>query len=175
MITYLKGDATVPQKNSGVRVIAHICNDAGGWGRGFVVALHNRWKRPRERFKAWYAVDNNLPLGEIQIVSVETDNILNRTFVANMIAQHNFKTKENPVPLDYKALAECLTKLDNWTGHYIKTINKMAMPHKLDPKEFTIHMPRIGCGLAGGDWNEVEKILKDTINFDIFVYDLEKK
>lgn len=34
-------------------------------------------------------------------------------------------------------------------------------------------MPRIGCGLAGGDWSIVEKILNNV--FDdrtIYVYDL---
>ena len=24
---------------------------------------------------------------------------------------------------------------------------------------FTVHMPKIGCGLAGGDWNKVEEIV----------------
>jgi len=34
-ISYIKGDATAPQ-GKGVKVIAHLCNDLGGWGKGFV-------------------------------------------------------------------------------------------------------------------------------------------
>ncbi len=33
-IVYLKGDATQP-KTEGNKIIAHICNDIGGWGKGF--------------------------------------------------------------------------------------------------------------------------------------------
>ena len=35
-IHYIKGDATQPQAK-GNKVIAHICNDLGGWGKGFVL------------------------------------------------------------------------------------------------------------------------------------------
>ena len=27
-----------------------------------------------------------------------------------------------------------------------------------------IHMPRIGCGLAGGDWSEIEPIIHDELS-----------
>lgn len=40
-ITYLKGDATNPQSEEN-KIIAHICNDIGGWGKGFVVAISKR-------------------------------------------------------------------------------------------------------------------------------------
>jgi hypothetical protein len=34
-------------------------------------------------------------------------------------------------------------------------------------------MPRIGCGLAGGDWSTVEKIINDSLpDIDVYVYDL---
>jgi hypothetical protein len=32
------GDATTPT-GEGNKIIAHICNDIGGWGKGFVVAI----------------------------------------------------------------------------------------------------------------------------------------
>ena len=32
-INYVKGDATAPSGN-GPMIIAHICNDVGGWRRG---------------------------------------------------------------------------------------------------------------------------------------------
>lgn len=43
-IQYLKGDATNPQVE-GNKIITHICNDIGGWGKGFVLAISKRWKK----------------------------------------------------------------------------------------------------------------------------------
>mgnify|MGYP002351074259 FL=1 len=44
-IIYLKGDATKPE-GLGPRIIAHICNDVGLWGKGVVLAISKRWKLP---------------------------------------------------------------------------------------------------------------------------------
>ncbi|EGJ73150.1 hypothetical protein STTU_0361 [Streptomyces sp. Tu6071] len=44
-ITYVRGDATAP-RGRGPRVIAHVCDDRGGWGKGFVLALSRRWPEP---------------------------------------------------------------------------------------------------------------------------------
>jgi O-acetyl-ADP-ribose deacetylase (regulator of RNase III) len=36
----------------------------------------------------------------------------------------------------------------------------------------TVHMPRIGCGLAGGEWSKVEAIVNKTlVDIDVCVYD----
>jgi hypothetical protein len=38
-----------------------------------------------------------------------------------------------------------------------------------------IHMPRIGCGLAGGKWDQIEPLLEEHLaraGFDVRVYDL---
>lgn len=37
-INYIKGDATQPIKD-GNKIIVHICNDIGGWGKEFVTAI----------------------------------------------------------------------------------------------------------------------------------------
>ena len=54
-ILYIKGDATAPI-GSGVKVITHICNDIGGWGKGFVLALSKKWKMPEEAYRQWYSL-----------------------------------------------------------------------------------------------------------------------
>jgi len=39
----------------------------------------------------------------------------------------------------------------------------------------SIHMPRIGCGLAGGKWEKVEPLIRETLpGTQIFVYDLTR-
>jgi len=38
----------------------------------------------------------------------------------------------------------------------------------------TVHMPRIGCGLAGGEWSKVEEIINEVMaDVQVFVYDFE--
>lgn len=40
-IAYKRGDATQPV-GEGSKVLVHVCNDIGGWGRGFVLAVSAR-------------------------------------------------------------------------------------------------------------------------------------
>lgn len=151
MITYLKGDATVPCKRPAI--ITHVCNDIGGWGRGFVLALSKRWKEPEEQYRSWY---RNRPtpfvLGNIQVVTVDKD-----LYVANMIAQHDIREIKCIPPIRYEALETCLRKV-NLEAEILNA---------------SIHMPRIGCGLAGGSWSRVETIITQVFNgVSVFVYDL---
>lgn len=70
-ITYLKGDATSPQA-SGIKIIAHVCNDIGGWGKGFVLAISRRWPEPEKAYREWHCfrTSNDFKLGSIQLVKV---------------------------------------------------------------------------------------------------------
>lgn len=44
------GDATNPQAKS-PKVIAHICNDLGGSGKGFVLAISRHWPEPEHEYR----------------------------------------------------------------------------------------------------------------------------
>ena len=154
---YLIGDVTAPvgEPGSCPRYVAHVCNDAGGWGRGFVLALSKRWPLPESRYREWSRrTDGSFALGMVQTVPVDLD-----VCVANMVAQHGYKTANNPVPLRYDALETCLGKL----------AERATLTHA------TVHMPRIGAGLAGGDWDRIEAIIEATLiaaGIDTYVYDL---
>ena len=153
-IRFLKGDATCPIVE-GNKIIVHICNDIGGWGLGFVLALSKRWPEPEVEYRKWYESMENFVLGEVQFVKVE-----GHISVANMIAQHNVVSIKGIPPIRYEALDKCLQKV----GDRAKEINA------------TIHMPRIGCGLAGGTWVEVEKLIYKNLigrGIEVFVYDLK--
>ncbi|MBK1894786.1 macro domain-containing protein [Chryseobacterium paridis] len=155
MIQYLKGDATDPQVE-GNRIIAHICNDMGGWGKGFVLAISKKWKAPEKEYRNWFKSGMNFDLGEIQLVNVEPE-----IWIANMIGQHKINTHSQGIPpIRYKAVEECLEKLS-------------IEASKLNA---SIHMPRIGCGLAGAKWEEIELIIQKTLvknGFEVYVYDFE--
>lgn len=153
-ITYRKGDATAPW-GDGQRIICHICNDLGGWGKGFVVAISKRWPEPEARYRAWHREGEagGFRLGAIQLVQVEPT-----LHVANMIAQRGTRPIDGVPPIRYEALRECLSTLTE------RAIELGA----------SVHMPRIGCGLAGGSWPEVEAVIQATLlpaNLEVHVYD----
>ncbi len=150
-ISYLKGDVTEP-KGSGPRIIAHICNDRGGFGKGVALAIANRWPEAKTYFKRWYASKDEFALGKTQIVFVASD-----LWVCNMVAQHGYKTASNPHPLQLDALRKCLRQL-----HF-----------EAESREALICMPRIGTGLAGSSWDVIEPMLRETLgNQEVYIYEL---
>jgi O-acetyl-ADP-ribose deacetylase (regulator of RNase III) len=157
MINYVKGDATNPS-GSGFKVICHICNDIGAWGRGFVMALSKKWPQLKPEYQQFinsYKVLKQNPLGQVQFIGVG-----NNTAVCNMIAQHGLISMDNPQPIKYFPLEKCLEQV----GFYYYATNPPT----------SIHMPRIGCGLAGGKWELIEPIIQDKLcklGLEVFVYD----
>lgn len=96
--------------------------------------------------EAEYRVMRCKNLGSVQFVSVGPSVV-----VANMIAQHGIGTDRSRI--DYTALRECL-----------QIVAEQKTP---------VHMPRIGCGLAGGKWSIVEGIVSEALrDVDVTVYDL---
>ncbi len=47
-MSYVQGDATQPE-DTGPRILVHVCNDVGAWGRGFVLAVSRRWATPERQ------------------------------------------------------------------------------------------------------------------------------
>ena len=153
-ITYLQGDATQPQ-SKGNKIIAHICNDLGGWGKGFVLAISKRWPEPEAEYRLWHRerAKNSFGLGEVQFVTVEK-----YICIANMIGQRGMKTGSKGPPVRYPAIEQCLAIVANKAGEL----------------SASVHMPRIGCGLAGGKWNQIEPLIQQTLctaDIEVFVYD----
>ncbi|MBX7227034.1 MAG: hypothetical protein K1X55_13455, partial [Chitinophagales bacterium] len=81
-IQYIKGDATQPI-GDGNKIIVHICNDMGGWGKGFVLAISNRWKEPEQSYRNWFKHQQDFQLGSVQFIQVE-----DTVWIANLIGQH---------------------------------------------------------------------------------------
>jgi O-acetyl-ADP-ribose deacetylase (regulator of RNase III) len=73
--TYLIGDATAPS-GRGPGVIAHVCNDSGGWGKGFVLAINRRWAEPEAAYRSWARSGQEFGLGMVQLVTVEGSCVL---------------------------------------------------------------------------------------------------
>ncbi|WP_405731710.1 macro domain-containing protein [Streptomyces sp. NBC_01537] len=138
-IEYVRGDATTPL-GKGPKVIAHVCNDLGGWGKGFVLAVSRRWSEPEAAYRRWHRerAGNDFGLGALQMVQVEP-----LVWIANMVGQHGIRTGSKGVPVRYEAIDTALG----------------ALADRAAELGASVHMPRIGCGLAGGRWERVEPLV----------------
>ncbi|GAA2834725.1 Appr-1-p processing protein [Kitasatospora sp. CM 4170] len=156
-LQYLRGDATAP-RGKGVKVIAHVCNDLGGWGKGFVLALSRRWAEPEAAYRRWHRerARNDFGLGAVQLVQVER-----HIRVANMVGQRGIRTgRSTGAPVRYQAIDTALAALAE------ESLRLGA----------SVHMPRIGCGLAGGRWGLVEPLVTSRLvdrGVSVTVYDVD--
>ncbi|MBZ4320936.1 macro domain-containing protein [Streptomyces huiliensis] len=153
-IAYVRGDATTPL-GKGPRIIAHVSNDLGGWGKGFVLALSRRWPEPEREYRRWHRAraENDFGLGAVQVVRVER-----WLWVANMVGQRGIRTGSGGVPVRYEAIDAALAKLADEAARL----------------GASVHMPRIGCGLAGGRWERVEPLIRARLTdrgIPVTVYD----
>lgn len=120
------------------------------------MAISKKWKQPESEYRKWFQSGENFNLGKIQTVQVEED-----VWVCNMIGQHKTISNSKRIPpIRYEAVEKCLNKL----------IDEALQLNA------SVHMPRIGCGLAGGKWEEIEPIIERTLlknNVEVYVYDFE--
>lgn len=152
-LEYRKGDATLTQFDK--TIIVHCCNDIGAWGAGFVVPLGHQFPRAKKMYKDWFArkkmsddLGRVIPfaLGEAQFVKVGTD-----AFVVNLIGQRGIFESNGDVPVRYDAIREGL-----------KTVANRARN-----SGFSVQMPKMGAGLARGDWDTIEKIIQEELSEDV--------
>jgi predicted NAD-dependent protein-ADP-ribosyltransferase YbiA (DUF1768 family)/O-acetyl-ADP-ribose deacetylase (regulator of RNase III) len=159
-INYVVGDAANPIETGGMRIITHCCNDIGMWGKGFVLALSRKWKQTELAYRAWYSLKEyeGVPfrLGHVQFVEVEPN-----LWVANLLGQHGIARPSSTPPIRYDAIRQGLTIIANYAKY----------------EKASVHMPRIGSGLAGGSWQLVSEIIQDrllTQGVEVTVYDLQQ-
>ena len=150
----MRGDATSPQAK-GPKLIAHLCNDLGGWGKGFVLEVSRRWPEPERDYRRWHRerATNDFGLGALRVVQVRPD-----VWVANMIGQHGMRRGSAGPPVRYDAVERCLV-----------TLAEEALRLRA-----SVHMPRIGCGLAGGTWERIGPLVEKELSardIPVTVYD----
>lgn len=155
MINYVEGDATYPVTRDGV--IAHICNNKGGWGRGFVLSVSKRWKEPEQDYRIWSSggFDQPFELGQVRFVSPLKGPFYT---IANMVAQDGYYRGAKPA-VKYNHLEKCLSTVADFA-------NLNSLP---------VHMPRIGTGLGGGKWEVIESMIESIMgSLHVWVYDYNK-
>lgn len=147
---YLKGDIT----ETTIRNIAHGVNCQNAMGSGVAKALFTKWPEVKKQYheyidkqKSMNFTDISL-LGTIQAVGMAGDD----KWVFNCFTQR-FYGRDSIKYVNYEAIYECF-----------KTIAKTGIGE--------LAIPKIGCGLANGNWGIVEQIINDAVGdkVDITVY-----
>ncbi len=110
-----------------------------------MLAVSARWLEPEAEYRAWQAAGaaGGFGLGAVQFVPVRAD-----VTVANLIGQHGIRKGSKGPPVRYDAIAAGLAKVGD---HALATAA-------------SVHMPRIGCGLAGGNWEHVEPLVEQHLS-----------
>lgn len=151
-LEYIVGDATVPMSEKSI--IAHCCNNIGGWGAGFVIPLAEKYPQAEQMYREWYKAGTKkidyiddlwrsvkFELGETQFVKTHAG------YVANIIGQDGIATCGSVPPIRYEALRAGL-----------HTVAQEALYNGCE-----VQMPMIGAGLAGGNWEIIEQIIEEEL------------
>lgn len=131
-------------------IVPHVCNNIGGFGAGFASDIAKNYPEVKANF---HMLGNNPKLGHVQYVKVaENKEYGHEIIFANMISQNGLINSNNPRPLNYIALAHCMSNINTYIKNYIQ----------FDPtKKVEIHAPKFGSGLAGGNWNFIRLLIED--------------
>lgn len=137
MIVYKKGDLLASEE----KVIAHGCNCSGGFGSGFAKQVAELHPSVRQSYINRYN-EGQFAMGDIQAVEVDIQGgKIQRTYI-NCITQLRYGKPDQGPYVSYPAVREVIKKL-------------VAMY----PQGFAI--PKIGAGLAGGNWDIIEQIINE--------------
>lgn len=121
-------------------VICHQVNLQGKMGLGLALAIKQKWPIVFERYKAM--CDRDLfKLGSIQPVQVGES-----LWVCNLAGQEFYGRSQQQT--DYDAVRVGLTKLSKWASD----------------RNLQVYLPyKMGAGLAGGDWEVIRQIIRETV------------
>lgn len=160
MIEIVNGDLL----KADLPVIAHQTNCLGVMGGGIAKSIKNRWSNVFTQYKSLCTnvVDKHKLLGRTQICPTNDTPIKE---VANLFGEYSFTESVAPYEnrhTDYDALRNALASLKEKL--IILGYDKVGIPYKL------------GCGLAGGDWDGVvypmlQEIFNDN-TVTLYIYKL---
>lgn len=138
-------------------VISHGCNCQNNMGAGIAPQMVKHFfademELEKEKYRAdidklgridWHNITDT---GSGLRISNPNDLRVNDVLVTvvNSYTQFNYGKKSGP-PIDYEALTLCMRKIN----------------HVFKGKH--VGLPKIGAGLAGGDWNIIKKIIQTEL------------
>ena len=154
MIEVVNGDLL----QSNLPLIAHQTNCLGVMGAGIAKAIKNKWN-------SVYTQYSRKLLGKCQVCITGNEPI---NLVANLFGEYSFTESVAPFEnrhTDYNALKKALLNLKAFCED--EEVTEVGIPYKL------------GCGLAGGDWDGVvypmlQELFANDSTITLYIYKLCK-
>ena len=156
MINYIDGDLIKLAKEAKFDVIVHGCNCHSKMGAGIAPQMAKAFGCDQfvmERVGSDVNKLGNIDYQQFILTKLTSDDIKNGNFkpeltVVNAYTQFNYGRNHadgDAKPLSYEALTLCMKKINVvFAGKHIG-------------------MPKIGAGLAGGNWNRIEHIINTEL------------
>lgn len=158
-LEYRVGDLLVASHKGEVNVIGHGCNCFNTMGSGIAPQI-------KKAYPSAYVVDCATEKGDPSKLGTFTRAEEDGVFIYNIYSQFGYWGRNhNARDLDYDALRSAL-------AHVRVDIKFLTYPDG----GAVIGLPKIGAGLAGGDWEVIEKIIIEELssyNLKVVIFTLE--
>jgi len=136
MLKYVDGDLLALGKAGEFDVIAHGCNCQNNMGSGIA-------KQIRQQFPEAWKADQKTKKGDKKKLGCAEGTVIDDLIVVNAYTQ--FTYGGGKCHADYKAIKNVMAEI-NWRF-----------------KGMRVGLPKIGAGLAGGDWDLIEAIIEEEL------------
>jgi len=150
----IEGNLIILAEEGNFDMIAHGCNCFCKMGRGIAPQIKEAFPPAWEADRATVEGDFNKLGGYSQGVWFP-ENMAFQLIIFNIYSQYGYDTKIKP--LDYEALTLGLRKINHRWGNMLSGFCGGGELKK-------IGLPKIGAGLAGGDWNRIKKIIETELS-----------
>jgi O-acetyl-ADP-ribose deacetylase (regulator of RNase III) len=169
-VKYIKGDLIKLAKEWRFDVIVHGCNCLHTMGAGIAAQIAKEFPEAYEADKKT-EYKSKRKLGTYSFARIPHEHIVTLSLsaergltldpkfltIVNAYTQYDLGSRYNPAPVDYDAIRSVF-----------RSIAK-------DFAGLIVGIPKIGCGLAGGDWETVEEIINEECpDLDITCVEYEK-
>jgi O-acetyl-ADP-ribose deacetylase (regulator of RNase III) len=154
--SYIDGNLIEFYKQNRYWGIAHGCNCFCTMGSGIAKTIRNEFPKA-------FIVDTNTKKGDRFKLGTFSSISLKHGIIYNLYTQYTYWDPNDL--LDYSAVGRCFSLLDQ--------IYLDLLKENLIKKESVFGIPKIGAGLARGDWDTIEKIINENtpnINIECVVF-----
>lgn len=155
-LKYKVGDLIKAAQNGEVNVIAHGCNCYCTMGSGIAPLI-------KKAFPEAYAADLRTKKGDLDKKGTLSWGQSGEVTVANLYSQGGYWGRNKGIrDLDYGALDDALVLFAD-------------LAKNIRGNDTRIGLPKIGAGLAGGDWAVIEPMIEKHLgHFDTTIYVLKE-
>lgn len=148
-IKYVKGNVVDALLNNEVDYLIHCCNAQGKYASGVAGEIRQRipeaYEAYMELYNTWTSRGNrDIPLGDFNISGSR---------VINLVGQRYYG-RDNKRYVNYGALAQGFSGIEEC---FRMDLTGEDVPY---PENITLGLPKIGAGLAGGDWEVIEELIE---------------